>query len=90
MSVPLATRFLLEIGQGVPGAPSTFRTPNQNATLHQVGDVTQGSVLGALGHPRPPGRGELAFKTIQKTVDDESLSVIDAEDRVPFPRIGPS
>lgn len=45
--------------------------------LHEVQDVPQSRVLGALRYPRPPGRRELAFKAVQKMVDDQALALTD-------------
>jgi len=63
--------------QSITGAPPPARLLHQNPTLHQVVDISKGRILRAFGEFGPFGRGQFAFETIEKPIEDQPLPLVE-------------
>jgi len=72
----------------IGGAASAIRRLAQCAQRNQCIDVAQGGVGGTLGNGCPLAAGELPIKTIQQSVEQFDLSLIDGCARPALPESG--
>src|ERR1019366_6979513 len=66
-------------------AAPAFRVPHQNAAFDECQNVAQRCVLGTLGKLRVFRGRELARETIEKTVEQETLTGVERDPSDGFP-----
>src|SRR3954468_14672212 len=74
--------------QAIARAPASRLFPDEDAAFHEIIDVAQGRVLGALGDLRPFGRGELAGEPVEEAVEHRPLALIERSPRYTLPEPG--
>lgn len=56
--------------------------------FQQLGNITQGSILRAVGQFGPFRTGQLAFKTIQQAIQQHDLTLVETTRFALFPKPG--
>lgn len=60
----------------IAGASSTTAILNEDPSIHQGTDISQGSVFGTFGELGVFGCGEVAFKTIEQSIKNDLLTTV--------------